>query len=117
MSLHLIEMCHGCNRMCDCEDHFCSVCWWEIERLEDMAVVRVLGTATTPEAEERRAWMATDWLTRTFAPAWLDLAGLRPTPDRRGDDVLNGIAYDESGDRLFVTGKLWPQLYEIRIRR
>ena len=48
--------------------------------------------------------------------AWLDLAGLRPAPDRRGDDVLNGIAYDESRDRLFVTGKLWSQLYEIRIR-
>lgn len=31
------------------------------------------------------------------------------------DAVLNGIAYDPTGDRLFVTGKLWPKLFEIRI--
>jgi glutamine cyclotransferase len=30
-------------------------------------------------------------------------------------DVLNGIAYDPTGDRLFVTGKLWPNLYEIKV--
>jgi len=29
--------------------------------------------------------------------------------------VLNGIAYDEASDRLFVTGKLWPKLYEINL--
>jgi glutaminyl-peptide cyclotransferase len=32
-------------------------------------------------------------------------------------DVLNGIAYDAPGDRLFVTGKLWPKLYEIRLKK
>jgi glutaminyl-peptide cyclotransferase len=32
-----------------------------------------------------------------------------------GDNVLNGIAYDAAGDRLFVTGKLWPKLYQIRL--
>lgn len=31
-------------------------------------------------------------------------------------DVLNGIAYDEAADRIFVTGKLWPRLYEIKIK-
>lgn len=35
-------------------------------------------------------------------------------PEARAD-VLNGIAYDASGDRLFVTGKLWPKLFEIRL--
>lgn len=30
-------------------------------------------------------------------------------------DVLNGIAYDAEGDRIFVTGKNWPKLYEIEI--
>jgi len=30
--------------------------------------------------------------------------------------VLNGIAYDAKGDRLFVTGKNWPKLFEIRLR-
>jgi glutaminyl-peptide cyclotransferase len=47
---------------------------------------------------------------------WINLAGLLPYEDRaRGVDVLNGIAYDEAGDRLFVTGKLWPKLFEIRL--
>jgi glutaminyl-peptide cyclotransferase len=32
------------------------------------------------------------------------------------DDVLNGIAYDAAHDRLFVTGKRWDAVYEIRIR-
>ena len=30
-------------------------------------------------------------------------------------DVLNGIAYDTAGGRLFVTGKLWPRIFEIRL--
>jgi len=49
--------------------------------------------------------------------AWLDLAGLRAGPAQQGDDVLNGIAYDAQRDRLFVTGKLWSRLFEIRVRR
>ena len=36
----------------------------------------VVGTRTTPEDEEVRAWLATDWLVRTFTPVWLDRAGL-----------------------------------------
>jgi len=47
--------------------------------------------------------------------AWIDLAGLDPTAQQNPDAVLNGIAYDAQGDRLFVTGKLWPRLYEIEI--
>ena len=38
------------------------------------------------------------------------------TQDAAGVDVLNGIAYDAKKDRLFVTGKLWPKLFEIRIK-
>jgi glutaminyl-peptide cyclotransferase len=45
--------------------------------------------------------------------AWIDLTGLLPAADRTGDAVLNGIAYDQAGDRLFVTGKLWPRLFHI----
>ncbi len=49
---------------------------------------------------------------------WVDLHGLLPAQDRTQNvDVLNGIAYDSMGDRLFVTGKLWPKLFEIRLRR
>jgi glutamine cyclotransferase len=48
---------------------------------------------------------------------WIDLASLHPRAARRGDDVLNGIAYDKDTKRLFVTGKNWPQLYEIEVVR
>ena len=48
--------------------------------------------------------------------AWIDLAGLRrPEDGGNSDNVLNGIAYDEKKDRLFVTGKRWSRLYEIRL--
>jgi len=47
---------------------------------------------------------------------WIDLAGILPSLDRSGkEDVLNGIAYDAAQDRIFVTGKLWSRLYEIRL--
>src|SRR5919197_477209 len=46
---------------------------------------------------------------------WIDLTGLLSTSERGGADVLNGIAYDQSRDRLFVTGKLWPKLFEIKL--
>jgi glutaminyl-peptide cyclotransferase len=46
----------------------------------------------------------------------VDLRGLQPVRNGLGDDsVLNGIAYDSVNDRLFVTGKNWPVLYEIRL--
>jgi glutamine cyclotransferase len=49
---------------------------------------------------------------------WIDLAGLLTAAERaQGADVLNGIAYDSLGDRLFVTGKLWPKLFEIQLVR
>lgn len=46
---------------------------------------------------------------------WIDLTGLLPAADSAGADWLNGIAYDPAHDRLFVTGKLWPKLFEIRL--
>ena len=46
---------------------------------------------------------------------WIDLSGILPPSERSGSDVLNGIAYDASTDRLFVTGKLWPKLFEIKL--
>jgi len=45
----------------------------------------------------------------------IDLAGILPPSERAGTDVLNGIAYDAAGKRLFVTGKLWPKLFEIKL--
>ena len=47
---------------------------------------------------------------------WIDLSGILTEKDKKGgEDVLNGIAWDPDSKRLFVTGKLWPKLYEIRI--
>jgi glutamine cyclotransferase len=46
---------------------------------------------------------------------WIDLSGLLDPADANGVDVMNGIAYDAARDRLFVTGKLWPKLFEIAI--
>lgn len=39
-------------------------------------------------------------------------AGLQPTPF---EDVLNGIAYDKEGNRIFVTGKYWPRIFEVKL--
>ncbi len=66
------------------------------------------------------------WLTSRIAridPAsghvvgWIDLEGLLDISQLpgAGNDVLNGIAYDAAHDRLFVTGKHWPKLFEIRL--
>jgi glutaminyl-peptide cyclotransferase len=47
---------------------------------------------------------------------WIDLTGLLPAAERPDPEaVLNGIAYDTRSDRLFVTGKLWPKIFEIRV--
>jgi glutamine cyclotransferase len=61
------------------------------------------------------------WLTDSIAiispdtgkvRGWIELEGLLPDTGQQ-PDVLNGIAYDADNDRLFVTGKLWPYLFEI----
>jgi glutamine cyclotransferase len=47
----------------------------------------------------------------------IDFTRLLPQQDRNENtDVLNGIAYDAGGDRLFVTGKRWPKLFEVRLK-
>jgi len=47
---------------------------------------------------------------------WIELAGLLTLGETARADVLNGIAYDAENDRLFVTGKLWPKLFEIKLQ-
>jgi glutaminyl-peptide cyclotransferase len=70
--------------------------------------------------------LANIWLTNRIAridPAtgkvtgWIDLTGLMPPAAVGGnpDAVPNGIAYDAAHDRLFITGKLWPKLFEVRL--
>lgn len=47
---------------------------------------------------------------------YIDLKGILPASDRDAEtDVLNGIAYDQKGNRIFVTGKKWPKLFEIKV--
>ena len=46
---------------------------------------------------------------------WIDLRGLLTPKERSRTDVLNGIAYDRETKRLFVTGKLWPKIFEIEL--
>jgi glutamine cyclotransferase len=49
---------------------------------------------------------------------WIDLKGLLARGEVHDEEaVLNGIAYDDTNGRLFVTGKLWPKLFEIRVTR
>jgi glutamine cyclotransferase len=48
--------------------------------------------------------------------AWIDLTGLMPASQRiDAESVLNGIAYDSQHDRIFVTGKQWPTIFEIKV--
>lgn len=55
---------------------------------------------------------------------WIDLAGISPDDQPKGSDpydpkaenTLNGIAYDAANDRIFVTGKKWKKLYEIKVK-
>jgi glutamine cyclotransferase len=46
----------------------------------------------------------------------LHLGGLLKPEERRKTDVLNGIAWDKANDKLYVTGKLWPKLFEIKVK-
>ena len=65
------------------------------------------------------------WLTNRIARispntgkviGWIELDGLLSQQELREPvDVLNGIAYDAENDRLFVTGKLWPKVFEIKL--
>ncbi len=62
----------------------------------------------------------TDYIARISADtgkvsAYIDLRGLLSAQERARTDVLNGIAYDAQHDRLFITGKLWPKLFEIKL--
>ena len=100
------------------------------DTLAEIARVRVLDGPTAVENLNELEVVKGDifanvWLTDRIAviapatgrvTAWLDLKGLMPG-QANPDAVLNGIAYDAARDRLFVTGKLWPRMFEIRVLR
>lgn len=86
---------------------------------------RPIGNLNELEWIEGEIW-ANVWLTDRIARispvtgevnAWIDLASLWPVAQRPspGEQVLNGIAYDKTTRRIFVTGKKWPRLYQISV--
>jgi glutamine cyclotransferase len=102
---------------------------WDATTLQEKKRLKIHDGARAIEELNELEWVrgeiyANVWQTDRIArisPAdgsvvgWIDLAGILPVADRGGVDVLNGIAYDSLGDRLFVTGKLWPKLFEIKL--
>jgi hypothetical protein len=61
-------------------------------RLLQRFITRLVGTRSTAVVEERRAWMAADWLIRTYTPAWLRLAGLNDHADAlAGADAVSDL--------------------------
>lgn len=103
---------------------------WDPETLKETGRITVTDggkpVANVNELEYVKGEIfANVWLTERIAridPAtgqvkgWIDLGGILSPEDRNGnEDVLNGIAYDAKGDRLFVTGKRWSKIYEIKL--
>lgn len=77
----------------------------ELELIDGMVWANVYPSTRIAVIEPRRGRVV----------AWLDMSDLAAR--QRGPiDALNGIAHDPDTGRIFVTGKLWPALYEIRIR-
>jgi glutamine cyclotransferase len=96
----------------------------EVRRVRVTADGKPVANLNEIEWVKGEVW-ANVWMTRYIARidpqtgavrGWVDLAAL-PEVSRltNPDAVPNGIAYDAAGDRLFVTGKLWPRLYEVRL--
>jgi glutamine cyclotransferase len=85
-----------------------------IERLNELEMVRGEIWANVWE---------TDYIARISPKegrvlGWINLKGLlgTPAPKLSSDAVLNGIAFDSQKNRIFVTGKLWPRLFEITVK-
>ncbi len=111
-------------------DGTANLYFWDPETLTEVSRVEVrdengpVVRLNELEYVEGEVW-ANIWQTNRIArinPAtgqvvgWIDLTGLlNPADVTQKVDVLNGIAYDDETDRLFVTGKLWPKLYEIEL--
>ena len=105
--------------------------FWDPETLKETGRIRVTADGEPVTDLNELEWVkgevyANVWQTERIAridPAtgkvtgWIDMRGLLSPQDfvPQRTDVLNGIAYDAKGDRLFVTGKRWPKLFEIRV--
>ena len=106
---------------------------WDPETLQETGRITVTEQGVPMKNVNELEWVKGEiysnvWMTDRIARidpkngnivGWINLTGLLPSQDRiEGQtDVLNGIAYDAKNDRLFVTGKKWPKLFEIRVKK
>ena len=103
---------------------------WDSSTLKEIRRITVKDGATPVTQLNELEWVrgeiyANVWQTDRIARispvdgrvlGWIDLSGILPKSERPDPDaVLNGIAYDAASDRLFVTGKLWPKIFEIKL--
>lgn len=100
---------------------------WDPETLQETGVIPVTDEGKPVGNLNELEWVkgeifANIWQTNLIARidpktgkvvGWIDLTGILGATE--GADVLNGIAYDAANDRLFVTGKFWPKLFEIKL--
>ncbi len=107
--------------------------FWDPETLKETGRLTVTDQGQPVKNLNELEWVkgelyANIWLTDKIArinpvtgkvTGWADCGGLLTPADQQGGekppDVLNGIAYDVQYDRLFVTGKRWPKLFEIKL--
>ena len=82
-----------------------------VERLNELEYIKGELLANVWQSDR----IARISLTNGQVLGWIDLSGLLTPREAQAADVLNGIAYDDQQDRLFVTGKLWPKLFEIKV--
>jgi len=117
------------SRAVNAEDSDPEIRIWDPETLKETGVIKVTDEGRPVRNLNELEWVkgeiyADIWQTHKIARidpktghvvGWIDLTGLLSPEDSRNVDVLNGIAYDAEHDRLFVTGKLWPKLFEIKL--
>ena len=119
------------SRAVDAEASDPEIRIWDPDTLKQIGVIHVTDQGRPVENLNELEWVkgeiyANIWQTDRIARidpktghvvGWIDLTGILPDSDRipGQTDVLNGIAYDPQGDRLFVTGKKWPKLFQIRL--
>jgi len=104
--------------------------FWDPETLRETGRITVMDEGRPVARLNELEWVrdevyANIWQTDRIAridpgtgrvTGWIDLRGLLTRQERPNQEqVLNGIAYDAKGGRLFVTGKRWPKLFEIRV--
>ena len=114
-------------------DGTAQIRFWDPETLKETGRIDVTADGKPVAELNELEWVkgeiyANVWMTDRIARidpntgnvvGWIDCTGLLNSSDRVGGDgaVLNGIAYDAAHDRLFITGKLWPKLFEVRLVR